>query len=102
MRMVASVKQPHPDARRVILYDGGGEGVYIFPCGTEDDGSAMGDSWFGSLGEAIEVCRREYGIEARDWSVVSDPPEGCQQDWIAPVRVIGRVDGNPRWGRLER
>jgi hypothetical protein len=28
--------------------------------------------------------------------------EYCQQDWIEPVRVIGRNEGQPQWGRLEK
>ena len=101
--MVASVRQPNPHVRRAILYDSGrGEGVYVFPCATEADGSAIGDEWFASFNEAIEACQREYGVQPEDWTVVPDPPEGCQHDWIAHVRIKGRVDGNPQWGRLER
>jgi len=102
MRMIASVPQPHPYARRAILYDSGGWGVYVFACATDEDGSATGDEWYVSVSEAIAACQRDYGIQPEDWRIIPDPPDGCQDDWIAPVRVRGRVDGNPQWGILER
>ena len=96
-------KTTPPARRKAILYDSGrGDGVYVFPCATEADGSAIRDEWFGSFNEAIEACHREYGIRPEDWTVIPDPPDGCQHDWIAHVRIKGRVDGNPQWGRFER
>jgi biofilm protein TabA len=67
-----------------------------------EDGSAIGDYWFASLAEAESFCLNRYGICHEDWKLVEDPLPGCQHDWIAPVRVKGRLEGRPQWGKLER
>jgi biofilm protein TabA len=101
MRKVARVRDEAADARWVILYDCS-EGVYVFPCATDEDGSACGDLRFETVEDAEQHCEDEYGIRAGDWIALLDPPLGCQQDWITPVRVPGRETGEPRWGELER
>lgn len=100
MRKVARARDGS-GARWVILHETA-EGVYLFPCASDDDGSACGDSWFSTLEEAEQACTESYGIRACDWIAVGDPLPGCQQDWISPARVPGRETGNPRWGTLER
>jgi hypothetical protein len=101
MRKIANVRKADKDVARCILH-ACAEGVFVFPCATLEDGSSIGDNWFESLASAEEACLREYGIRAEDWVVIDDPLSGCQQDWIAPVRVKGRIDGKPQWGVMER
>lgn len=101
MRKVAAVQNNHSEIRRVILYETD-EGVYLFPCSTEEDGSAIGDEWFESVSLAEQVCRDDYGILDEHWVEISDPLPDCQHDWIEPVRVKGRAEGKPEWGKLER
>ena len=101
MRKVARVSAQGADARWVIVHEAS-EGVYVFPCASDDDGSATGDDWYSSLAEADAACAEAYGIEEGDWRFISDPRTGCQQDWVTPVRVIGREIGAPRWGEFER
>ena len=101
MRKIATVKNDHPKVKRVILHQSE-DGVYVFPCTSLEDGSAIGDNWFQTLSEADEACYQLYGISSTDWEEIGDPPEGCQQDWIAPVRVKGRSIGQPQWGTFER
>jgi biofilm protein TabA len=62
----------------------------------------LGDYWHQTIAEADEACLQLYGINDKDWVDIGDPLEGCQQDWIAPVRVKGRNIGNPQWGIFER
>ena len=100
MRKVARAKAGS-GARWVILHETP-EGVYLFPCARDEDGSANGDSWFASLEEAEQVGEESYGIRRNDWIQVSDPPPDCQQDWISPVRVSGIGTVNAQWAALER
>jgi len=101
LRKIALVKNNHPVVKRAIVYESG-NGVYLFPCASLKDGSAIGDQWFASLSEADKYCAEEYGIESKDWEYIDDPLDDCQHDWIAPVRVKGRNVGRPQWGVLER
>ena len=100
MRKVAPVSDD-PSVARLILY-ASSEGVYVFPCASTDDGSAVGDEWYESLADADEACTERYGIDPADWEPIDDPLPGCQHDWVDPVRVVGRNEGSPRWGRFER
>jgi hypothetical protein len=73
---------------------------YIFVYDTLEDGPSFGDSQEDSLSKAQERCRAWYGIS--EWTEIPEPMEGCQHDWIAPVRVKGRERGNPQWGHFEK
>ena len=101
MRKVALVRNGHTSIKRIIISQQH-DGVYLFPCGTLEDGSSIGDEWYESVAAAQEACSRSYGIQAADWREIADPLEGCQHDWIAPVRIKGRAEGKPLWGQLER
>jgi hypothetical protein len=101
MRKIAAVRNPDKGVARCILY-ACDDGVYVFPCATFEDGSATGDSWFESLADAEDACLDDFGIRSEDWVIIDDPLPDCAQDWIAPVRVKGRIDGKPQWGVMER
>lgn len=101
MRKISSLKTPISGCVRCIMYSST-DGVYVFPCATEEDGSATGDYWFNSIEEAEEFCKDEYGICNTDWTEVPDPLPGCQHDWLMPVRVKEREKGSPDWRMLER
>ena len=62
----------------------------------------MGDQWYPSLADAEAVCALHYGIEIGDWQPLDDPMDGCQHDWIAPVRVKGHIDEQSPLIQLER
>jgi len=79
MRKIANVRRPQTGVARCILH-ACDEGVYVFPCATLEDGSAIGDSWFESLADAEDVCLKDFGIRADDWATIDDPLPGCQQD----------------------
>ena len=61
--------------RRVILFEGG-EGVYVFPCTSCEDGSAAGDDWYPTLAEAEGACAQRYGVRAED--IVVGPGGGLE------------------------
>lgn len=100
MRRLAAVPSD-PEVARLILHSND-DGVYVFPCATVRDGSGLGDYWFQSVEDAEAACWELYGVGAESWTEIDDPLPGCQQDWVDPVRIVGRADGSPQWGRLER
>jgi len=101
MRKVAVTRTNNSVVKRVIVHECK-EGVYVFRCSSLEDGSATGDWWYESVADAEDACRDDFGIGPDDWEYIDDPLEGCQQDWIAPVRVKGRNTGQPQWGQYER
>jgi hypothetical protein len=101
MRKAATVKNPLSKTKRVIVHESR-DGVYLFSFLSPVDGPAASDQWFQTVDEADETCSRLYAIGANDWVNIEDPSEGCQQDWIASVRVKGRNTGKPQWGIFER
>ena len=52
-------------------------------------------------GKAAVFLGPGKGYEIREFDI-PDPEPGCQEDWIAPVRVRGRAEGRPEWGVFER
>jgi biofilm protein TabA len=101
MRKIATVKNNHPTIKQVMIYESA-DGIYVFPFVSLEDGSAIGDEWYHSLNEANAICENEYGINATDWTYIADPIEGCQHDWIAPVRIKGRDTDKSEWGHFEK
>jgi hypothetical protein len=100
MRKTATVRDKHSEVKRVMVCEAEG-GAYLFTYCALDDGPATGDQWFGSVGEADKFCMSAYGIGPEHWERIDDVLEGCQQDWIAVIRVKGRDVGRPEWGRYE-
>ena len=76
-------------------------GVYLFGYNTARDAGCLWDLWHESVADA-EAASEEYGVALVDWQTITDPLPDCQQDWIAPVRIKGRVEGMPQWGSLEQ
>lgn len=101
MRKVARVKEKNVRERWVIVHQSDG-GVYVFSRNSDVDGYCDGEDWYTSLAAADEACETLYGIQSDDWLFIVAPPPGCQQDWISPVRVVGRETGRPEFGKFER
>jgi hypothetical protein len=100
MRKIATVAND-PRVKRVMLC-ASEYGCYVFLYDRIDDGPGFADYLQDSIADAEEICAENYGITAGDWTEITDTHEGCQDDWIASVRVFGRESGNPQWGRFER
>lgn len=101
MRKYAIIKQPNEyDYKKIIIYDCE-HGTYFFPCTTTEDEGGIGDDWYESVEEADKVAFRDYGIAPSDWIHIDDPLPYCQTDFIRPVRIPGREEGNIQWGTLE-
>jgi hypothetical protein len=101
MRRHAIVSGRSGDVRRVMVYDAGDAGVYLFLYRTVEDGPSHADCWFETPAAAVECAESDYGIGPADWQSVPDPLPGCQHDWIAPVRVKRNAEGQPVWGQFE-
>jgi hypothetical protein len=101
MRRAALVLRSKEGVKRVILYEAD-DGVYLFLSRSIHDAGSFADEWYVSVEDAEAVCRERFGIDKRMWQEVPDPEPGCQHDWIAPVRIKGREQGQPQWGVLER
>ena len=101
MRKIASVTVPNTNAVRLMLYDTGKDGVYVFGYNSEKDSSCSWDCHYNDLEDAYEMGI-EYGIQKEDWIEIAAPLEHCQEDWMQPVRVIGRSNGSPQWGKYEQ
>jgi hypothetical protein len=101
MRKVATLKNDYPNVMRVMIHQAKGD-VYLYSYSSMIDGFCDSDEWYKSVEEADEICKNEYGIGLEEWQIIDDPMEGCQGDWIEPVRIKGRNTGNPEWGKFER
>lgn len=100
MRLTARIHN-HPEIRRAMLCTAD-DGCYIFLYETLEDGSCAYDHLQEDIAIAKLQCLEDYGIPEDGWTQIPDLTPGCQQDWIDPVRVAGRSEGNPRWGEFER
>lgn len=101
MRNIAPVKTSNSNTVRLMICDKGIDGVFVFGYHTEEDSCCSWDCHFNELEDAYKMGV-EYGIQKSDWVEISDPFEHCQDDWIKPVRLLGRIDGNPQWGKFEQ
>ena len=88
------------DVRRLILYESDG-GVFLFGRASGSDGPCDWDLWFSDVRGAEAHCSQAYGLGPEDWQIIPDPLAGCQDDWVAPVRVKGPAEGNPELGTFE-
>ena len=101
MRRVTVLEAETGGVRRCVLY-ASSEGVYVFTRSAPDDGPCDADHWFEDVGAAEAFCQEHFGVVSTSWTAVPDPQPGCQNDWVAPVRVKGRDEGHPQWGIFER
>ncbi|WP_022825664.1 hypothetical protein [Hymenobacter norwichensis] len=100
MRKTAFITQPVSELKRLMMHETDG-GVYLFGYNKIEDASCLWDEWYDSVAEA-ESAGEEYGVAPTDWQVVPDPLEGCQQDWITPVRVKGHTDSQLQKSSFEK
>src|SRR5947209_16341909 len=94
MRKTAPTRSPSTYAR-VMIHERQ-DGVFLFLYDCIDDGPCAADQWFMTLHEAEAECAR-MGIAPQDWTIIDDPPEGCQQDWIRPTKMRLGEDRAPRF-----
>ncbi len=101
MRWTANINENENDFKRLMIYDSGND-VYLFIFDQKKDGPSCRDYLYEDIDDVFDACREDYGITKNDWKEIPSPLEGCQHDWIAPVRVKGMDKGKPRWGRFQQ
>jgi len=101
MRRVANVTKNKKQAIRLMIFKPAKGDIFLFGYLKEQDGPSDWDQHFEKLEMAYEYAALEFGVEHMDWQLIPDPLEGCQHDWINPVRVKGAAEGKPLWSAFE-
>jgi hypothetical protein len=82
MRKSAIVRDSNAEFRRLMIYDSGDQGVYLFLYRSLDECPSDADYWYEQIKEA-ERHAAEFGVTPADWQTVPDPVPGCQDDRCA-------------------
>lgn len=101
MRKIVNLTEPKNGIVRLMIYNNENE-TYLFGYKKFEDCGSEFDEWFESENDALESCKTEYAIEITDWKEIANPELNCQHDWINPVRVKGRENGKPEFGKFEK
>lgn len=67
------------------------EGVYLFGFNTKSDGHFTWDELYVSLEDVKEEAEERFGVESNNWTVIPEPMENYQHDWIIPGRIKGSL-----------
>jgi biofilm protein TabA len=101
MRKIAILTKPINDVVRLMIHPDG-NGVFLFGYTNTEDCECAWDEFYFSEADAIDTRKTEYGVELSDWEEIPEPLPFCQQDWIAPVRIVGKETGAPEYGKFEK
>ncbi|MDR1942173.1 MAG: hypothetical protein LBQ47_07585 [Endomicrobium sp.] len=77
-------------------------GIYLFLYKNEEDSYADEELLFETMEDVFDYAENVLKIHTKLWQDIPMHLEGCQQDWISPVRVLGRDKGNPEFGKFEK
>ncbi len=102
MRLLGTLKTPCPANQRdliykVMLHETRREGVYAYLYLSPDALFCSYDYHYPDLEDALE----NWAGEVEHWTQIDDPLPHCQHDCPLPVRVKGRAEGAPQWGKYE-
>jgi hypothetical protein len=75
--------------------------VYLFCFDCVNDSPSIADYTFDTIDEAEDHCKETYNVDKDDWITISEPCQGCQDDFIMPTKVKGRENGTPHWGQFQ-
>ena len=101
MRKTVNLTNPKDGIIRLMIFNDE-LGTFLFGYKKLADCGAEWDEWYETENDALESCESEYGINKSDWTDIQNPEPNCQHDWINPVRIKGRENGNPEFGKLEK
>jgi|JI6StandDraft_1071083.scaffolds.fasta_scaffold67457_2 hypothetical protein len=99
MRKIAFV-DTFDEVKKLMIYESE-DGVYLFGYDCVQDTSSLWDYLHETVEDVEELCFDKYQIDNEKWIEISEPLEDCQHDFIMPTRVIGKKEGNPKWGHFE-
>lgn len=106
MRKLAYLKEPYKCNRygdtvyKIMVCQLKKSGVFLFYYCSQDAVQASFDEYcFDDIEGVLEDWNDE--IDERGWIDIDDPLPDCQQDALIPIRVKGRNEGAPQWGKLE-
>ena len=100
MRKIAKIEDHHR-FKRLMLCEGD-KGCYVFFYDKEEDGHCSRDDFYTTVEDAEEYCEEVLGIKSSDWTLIDDPVDGCQHDWISQVRLKRNSDGKPEFRKFEK
>lgn len=103
MRKYARLREPYKcneneQICKIMLYETE-EGICLFGYGSEDAVQCSSDLLYDSLDDLYEEWNDR--IDETGWIEIEDPLPGCQHDAFIPLRVKGRDEGKPEWGKFE-
>lgn len=103
MRKYAHLKNPlkcnDKDYIYKIMIHTQKDGVYLYEYCSLDANQCSYDIYYDDIEDIYEEwdCR----IDERAWIDIEDPLPYCQDDAFLPIRVKGRNEGKPEWGKYE-
>lgn len=75
------------------------EGVYLYEYCSLDAIFCSYDQLYFDVNDIYGDWNSE--IDERGWIDIDDPLSNCQHDAFLPIRIKGREQGNPEWGKYE-
>ena len=83
---------------KIMLYQRHGGETCVFLYAKRSSQICSADELYPTLRDALSAWGSEPHSE---WIAIDDPAPGCQEDAFDQIRVRGRADGKPEWGRFE-
>ena len=84
--------------RKILLYEKEAGETYVFLYANGSSQICCADEWYPSLQDALSVWD---AVPHSNWIMIDDPIPGCQDDAMDPIRIKGRAEGKPEWGKYE-
>ena len=101
MRKIVNLTKPKDGIVRLMIFNDD-YGTYLFGFKKNEDCGAEWDEWYETENDALESVLKEYGVKKSEWNEIPNPEPNCQHDWISPVRIKGRENGQSEFGKLEK
>ncbi len=103
MRKYALLKEPYisednTEIHKIMLYQAE-EGCYLFMYSSPEADECVSERLYPSCDELYDEWNDL--IDEGGSTGIDDPLPFCQHDAFIPLRVKGRADGKPEWGKYE-
>ena len=84
--------------RKIMVYRKESGETSVFLYAGEDAQICSADEYYPSLEDALDAWD---SLPHTAWIPIADPLPECQEDAFDPIRIKGRTEGKPEWGRYE-